>query len=996
MKLQNYHMDLHTLHIGCEAPRAYFIPYESEEAASRGNRGESALFKSLCGVWDFHYYNSPSEVPELCEDISRADFDKIEVPRSWQTKLNAGYDVPDYSTCLYPFPFNPPYVPNENPCGLYIFDFILPKTAAGKEIFLNFEGVDSCFYLYVNDIFAGYSQVAHMTSEFDVTKYLTEGRNTLKVLVLKWSDGSYLEDQDKWRTSGIIREVYLIFRDKERIKDISIKPTLYNNYISGDVEVNFLTTCALPVKACVTSADGKVADSFEGTVSDASGIRFCVGEPLLWSDEEPNLYTLRLECGGEHIAVPFGFRELKVENKIVYLNGKKVKIKGVNRHDSHPRLGSATPYDHMLNDIMIFKRHNVNAVRTSHYPNDPRFAGLCDKYGIMMIDECDLEAHGVAVFAQWTLLSDDPEWGDEYVDRAARLYERDKNHPSVIMWSLGNEAGYGCNQRAMSEYIKERDESRLIHYEGGNAGYNNGTMQYGVLDVESYMYPHPSKLDNYAGDEQSRLPFFLCEYCHAMGNGPGDLADYWQRFYKYDCMLGGCVWEFTDHSIQLPDGGFTYGGDFGDMPNDGCFCVDGLVYPDRRVHTGLLELKQAIKPFAISEKNTASGLYEIKSRRLYAALDCEIFASVERDGKRVYGSLNRVKLEPGGAAELNVPAAEGDGVFVVTFSVRTTEKTDWADAGYELGFESFVYEHTVQAPEHRDLYDVKCLKTEDSVLITVGELTYVFGNKNGQLSQIINGCKAELEEPCKTTVWRAPTDNDRNIRGSWQGAGYDRLVCDCHEEPAITETEGITSVSYKVYMSSWNNPPVLSYNVKYTVFSDGSCKSEYDVTVREGLPFLPKFGVEFVLPKETEKVRYFGYGPMESYADKRLAARLGVYSSSVARQHEPYVRPQENGSHHGTRWAQVYSVAGEGLSFTGSFSFTASPYGAKQLTAAAHEYELKADGLCYVSVDYKQSGIGSGSCGPALDARWQLNEKKFSFAYTLFPSVAADCPNINA
>ena len=991
MKLPKYYEDLHTFHAGCEEPRAYYIPAQSYDAAKDENRAKSAYFKSLCGVWDFKFYPSIAELPEITE-LDNVIFDNIEVPRSWQTKLGMGCDVPQYTNAAYPFPFDPPYMPAENPCGLYVRTFTLPENVLeNKRVYINFEGVDSGFFLYCNDKFVGYSQVAHMTSEFELTKYLNDGKNELKVIVLKWTDGSYLEDQDKWRTSGIIREVYLLFRDKAHIKDIKVNTSLTRGYGKGEVKPEFSFDGEVGVKTSLLYGGKTVSEPNENGA-------MTVNNPKLWSDEEPNLYELYIKAGDEHIVIPVGFTDIKVKDKVAYLNGKPIKFKGVNRHDSHPQLGSATPFDHMKEDIMIFKRHNINSVRTSHYPNDPRFALLCDKYGIMMIDETDLEAHGVAFFGPWSRLSDDPEWQDAYVDRVKLMYERDKNHPSIIMWSLGNEAGYGRNQKAMSKYLKERDKKRLVHYEGGNERYTNGVMQYGVLDVESYMYPSVDFIENYANDDSKKLPLYLCEYCHAMGNGPGDLAAYWALFDKYDCLLGGCVWEFTDHSIQT-ENGFTYGGDFNEVPHDGNFCVDGLVYPDRRVHTGLLELKQAVKPFEITYKGEiphtgGAKEYEIKNKYRFKNLteDYKIKAVQEHNGKAVKTEIyDELDIEPLSTNTiLFMPLKFKDGIDTITFYLVSKTATEWAPAGYEYGHKQFVYgeiEKTI-APEKP--YKVHCLQTETNVIAEAGDTMYIFNNADGSLSQIINNGKAELEKPVEVGVWRAPTDNDRNIKNNWQNAGYNIAKAVCHMEPDVYDGDGKAVICYNVSFGRYNDPPILRYLVTYTVYPDGVLKVDYDVSVREGLPFLPRFGCEFTLPKETENVKYFGYGPVESYADKQLYAYLSEFKSKVKDQHEPYVRPQENGSHYSTKWAQVFSVAGEGLTFAGDMHFSASPYSIKQLTDTPHEYELEADGLTYVKTDYKQSGIGSNSCGPGLADEFKFSETEFSFSFTVKPGVAAD------
>ena len=505
LKLQNYHKSLDVLHYNCEDPRAYFIPFESETATLNERREGSAFFKSLCGTWDFKWYPSVSCVEGTTEPVMPENADKLDVPMNWQVALGRGYDVPNYTNVNYPIPVDPPHVPDENPCGLYRRYFTLTEEQiAGKEVFINFEGVDSCFYLYVNGKFAAYSQVSHMTSEINLTKLVHAGRNEIKVLVFKWCDGSYLEDQDMWRMSGIFREVFLLFRSKSRIKDIEIRSEVTSDLKSADILVDLRTVGDPRVKLSLYRPDGSFVDSF--VYNSASAIEpITVKTPILWSDESPKLYSIVFECGDEFIRIPVGIRRLEVIGGVVYLNGRNIKMKGVNRHDSHPLLGHATPYEHMLEDLMIMKRHNVNAVRTSHYPNDPRFLELCDKYGFLVCDETDLECHGVGIYGDHTPLTTDPLWTESYVDRARRMLERDKNHPCIIMWSVGNESGAGLNHRKQAEFFKSRDKSRLVHAEDESRRAKNieldkekgkepevdpnGYREY--IDVESNMYTSP-------------------------------------------------------------------------------------------------------------------------------------------------------------------------------------------------------------------------------------------------------------------------------------------------------------------------------------------------------------------------------------------------------------------------------------------------------------------------------------------------------------------------
>ena len=530
----NYHKSLEHLHVSCEKPRAYFVPHTTECSAKRGNRAESKLFTSLCGDWDFKYYPNETYLDDfISPDFTTAGFDKLTVPMSWQVNYKKGYDTPNYVNVNYPFPVDPPYVPNDNPCGLYVREFDMTEPL-DKEYYINFEGVDSCFYLFVNDEFAAYSQVSHMTSEINVTKYLKMGTNTVKVLVFKWCDGSYVEDQDKFRFSGIFREVYILAREKAHVEDIFVKTYLADDFKSADVKVELTLTAAAEVeyKLCApcgcTVAEGKTADG---------KIEMSVASPALWSDEEPNLYNLYIKCGGEYICQRIGIKRVEIKNRVYYINGKKVKCKGVNRHDSHPILGSATPMDHMLEDLYILKRHNVNMIRTSHYPNDPRFLELCDVVGMMICDETDLECHGMRYgkngFYSWDEITDSDEWTETYLDRVERMYERDKNRACVVMWSLGNESGVGRNQVKMADYLRSRDERNIVHCEDitrrrFRKDRYDDTDEYAkfecATDVDSFMYYSPAQCDHHLNKIKGLTrPLFLCEYSHAMGNGPGDL-----------------------------------------------------------------------------------------------------------------------------------------------------------------------------------------------------------------------------------------------------------------------------------------------------------------------------------------------------------------------------------------------------------------------------------------------------------------------------------------
>ncbi len=1006
------------LHVGCEKPHAYFIPYESERASKKNLRGKSAFFTSLSGDWDFKFYESVHDVTDFtAPDFSRDGMDKLPVPMNWQMALDRGYDVPNYTNAAYPFPCDPPHVPDKNPCGLYVRDFDIDISHLEKKTcYLTFEGVDSCFYLYVNDKYVGYSQVSHMTSEFCVDKYLVNGKNTVKVLVLKWCDGSYLEDQDMWRMSGIFREVYLIERDKAHIVDIFNHAEPDDSFKNGTLRTEIKVSAPLSVSYSLTAPDGTLIGGGVTEITDNGELTLDVENCALWSDEDPALYSLLLHAGEEYISVPVGFRRIEVKGKVVYVNGKKIKVKGVNRHDSHHLLGHATPVDHMLRDLYIMKAHNVNMVRTSHYPNDPRFVTLCDRLGIYVCDESDIETHGMK---PWNGLSDHPDWEEAYVDRAERMVERDKNSPSVIMWSLGNESGLGRNHWAMSRYIHGRDSSRLVHYEGANYRYYNGEQPLDLVDIESHMYTSPTDSDAYCKNKKFTLPFFLCEYSHAMGNGPGDLGEYWDVIYANDEFFGGCVWEFIDHSVAVGDKyknpSFTYGGDFNDHPNDGNFCVDGLVYPDRRPHTGLLELKQAVKPFAVTAVDPSAGKFKLKNLRYFKDLrDLELIWSLERNGKTVKeGKIDSLAVEPQKSRTYTVDITDvsHEGELYLNISVRNRLSTPWAPAGYEVGSAQLevpgIRLLSYEAPAK--LYTPAVEENDRYIKVKVGATVYTFDKVTAAIADITdNGCSL-ITKPVRPTLWRAPTDNDRNIRWEWQRNGFDKAEVKCYECALDKASEEVT-VKAKIAIGAYSQLPIMHADVTYTVDGRGTLTVKYDCDVdlfrnareeaekraKSGKPtrpqtFFPRFGLELTMPEGTENMRYFGYGPYESYVDKRLASRMGEFASTVHDSYEPYVFPQENSTHYNTKWAIVSSVAGHGLMFTKTeapFHFGATHYPSGLLTETNHHYELIPEKETTVNIDYRQSGIGSNSCGPGLADRWRVKDEKFVFEFAITPVFA--------
>ncbi len=1016
----NFHKGLEHLHVNCEKPRAYFIPYQDEKSATEDNRAKSYSLISLCGDWDFKYYPS---FAALTEEIllSNEEFGKIMVPRSWQSDLGKGYDTPNYLNVRYPIPVDPPHVPEENPCGLYRREAFIHKDMLQKQIYINFEGVDSCFYLYINDKFAGYSQVSHMTSEIDITALLHVGINTVKVIVLKWCDGTYLECQDKFRYSGIFREVFLLLRDKTHIVDvynkIAVDEDLANAKINTEITVNGKTDVAYKL----VSPDGETVESGSTEIDKNGEIELYVNAPTLWCDEDPALYKLYLESGTEHICFCLGLKRLEVKGSVAYINGKAVKLKGVNRHDSHPILGSATPMEHMLEDLYIMKRHNVNCIRTSHYPNDPRFLGLCDKLGFYVVDESDIETHGMQAPGVdcWNMLTDNPDWTEAYLDRAERMFERDKNHVCVVMWSVGNESGVGRNYQAMGEFFQRRMPGCLVHCEDITAerwrifhhqysGKVDDETAARELDcpwigVESRMYPGKKDVEElYLNRKIFTKPFFMCEYSHAMGNGPGCLKDYWDLIYKYDQFFGGCVWEFTDHASADGDDRYAnpkylFGGDYRDDPSDFNFCVDGLVYPDRRPHMGFMEYKNIIKPMLI-EFNKETLTVSVKSRRYYISLsDFDLNWSVEKNGKTIAnGSFGALDIEPQVTREYRLDIdmdALSDGNAYLMVSAVQNCATPWAKSGFEIGFEQFVLcedkaEKSV-TDELTPYSTIKCEENEFDVIISTASTVYKINKSRAIIYSIVDNGKELLASPIEPTIWRAPTDNDRIVKSQWFNVGFHKAVCKAYSCEITEIADKSVTVVSDMAMVSTVVVPHMKMKTTYVFYAEGGVAVAVDATCRDGLPTLPRFGVQFKMPEGTERLRYFGRGPVESYVDKRWASYEGLFDTSVSAHFENYIMPQENMAHTDTKWMQVASLSGHGVTVArteNDFSFNCSHFTHHMLTFTNHSFELKPTPETVVHIDYRHAGIGSNSCGPELDNKWKLNEKNMVLKFRLIPS----------
>ncbi|MBQ2953542.1 MAG: beta-galactosidase, partial [Clostridia bacterium] len=896
----------------------------------------------------------------------------------------------------FPIPFDPPHVPWDNPCGLYTrtFDWAAEQ---GETATLHFEGVDSCLYVWVNKAFVGYSQVAHSTSAFDVTDFVHEGENHIAVLVLKWCDGTYFEDQDKFRQSGIFRDVYLLRRSESHLTDYFVHTDLADDFASADVRVDIEKTGNAPIAWQLLDAEAQVIAQGESE----GDIAFSLDNPHLWNSEDPYLYTLLMHCGDEWIAEKIGARKICVEDGVVKVNGVAIKFKGVNRHDSDPLVGSAVGLAEMRRDLRVMREHNVNAIRTSHYPNAPEFLKMCDEYGFYVIDESDMECHGVVCIGMPTFLesynalANDPAYEAVFVDRVQRCVIRDKNRPCVVLWSMGNEGGTGCNIDAALKWTKNYDPSRLTHYERASFPPEGQEINKHDLDTYSRMYASIEEMDKQFAEKSIDKPYILCEYCHAMGNGPGDLEDYFQCFHRHEGHCGGFIWEWCDHAIytgRTPDDRkkYFYGGDFGEKLHDGNFCMDGLVYPDRRPHTGLIEYKNVLRPARVVEADLEKGLFTLWNTLDFTNLKDAIrmVYTVRQNGQDVYTAhvpAELLDIAPHARREIALPLPEGlTAPYAVHFSEYLLMPDALVPAGHLVG-EDEVGRQEYAAPAMAESTAPVAVKETPRHLILTGEgFRYVYNKTTAAFDEMVYGGRALLTHPMGWNIWRAPTDNDRNIANKWRdehyhfryGRGY---------APTLTQQDGGWLIEADLAIVTAYLPAVVRGKVQWLVKPNGEITLTCDAERRENDPFLPRFGLRLFLPKAMDQITYFGYGPYESYIDKRRSSFRHLYSAKVADLHEDYIKPQENGSHYDCSMVQA-ADADVMLQVTGeSFSFSASPYTQEELTKKKHNFELEKCDATVLCVDAYQSGIGSNSCGPALAEAYRVpREMHFACTFSVF------------
>ncbi len=1076
MIIPRHYENLKVLHENTMPDRSYYIPSGARMGDLVEHREESDRFMLLNGDWDFHYYDSIYDLKDAFyeEDYQAAHgWTKIPVPSVWQMH---GFDRHQYTNVRYPFVMDPPYVPQENPCGAYLHHFDWQGNEAAPRVFLNFEGVDSCFYVWLNGQYVGYSQVSHSTSEFDVSALLREGDNLLAVLVLKWCDGSYLEDQDKFRMSGIFRDVYLLSRPRDCVYDYFIKTKLDRARGKAQVQIEF-TYLGSPVPVEVSIEDEESRQVCGGLGTDRvtlemEGIR-------LWNPEEPYLYTVVLRTPGEVIVDQLGLREIEIHDGVLYFNGQNIKIHGVNRHDSDPVTGFTISLEQMHRDLTLMKQFGINGIRTSHYPNAPQFYQLCDRYGFYVVDEADNESHGtIEPYGQgWgdctKWIANNPDFTAATVDRVKRCVKRDKNRPCVFSWSMGNECAYGCTFEEALKWVKSYDDSRVTHYENAYHRAQGQVCDYSNLDLYSRMYISVDEIHSYfAALEEERdsvhrydaprvRPLIQCEYSHAMGNGPGNLEDYFQVYQQYDGACGGFIWEWCDHAI---DKGYTadgrkiyyYGGDHGEYPHDVNFCMDGLVYPDRRPHTGLIEYGNVNRPARVLSCSASGGGAAVGTGiavdgtgaagtgiavdgagtagtgaagglvlRVHNYMDflnlkdyCVMNWTVSCDGEICAGGqVTDEKL-------LDIPA-HGEGNIPLAVSVpehgKCYLKVDWilkADwgvlpAGKVLGFDEAELASDGKCGYVTQLLKKPCCpetgaeccagKDEEGTSSNCGSLDvreddryitveaegfcYTYNKLTGLFDRMAYHNRNLLEHPMEYNLWRAPTDNDRNIRHTWRNAHYDRTVArSYHTELARGENCGrpYVDITSDLSLGGIFIQRILEIKALWRVWGEGSVDVRLEVKKDPVFPELPRFGIRLMLPEDMEQVRYFGFGPYESYTDKHRASFHGLFDTTVEDLWEDYIYPQENGSH----WDVDFVETGrEDLKLTvvseKPFSFNASHYTQEEITRKDHNYELEKSGHTVLCLDYKQDGIGSNSCGPGPEKQYRFDETEFTFEFSI-------------
>jgi beta-galactosidase len=1018
--------------------RATLYPYASREQALARDPEASPWVISLNGQWRFRYCNSPEHKDAesfMKPTVRCSSWDEISVPGNWTLQ---GYDRPIYTNILMPFSNYPPRVPAENPTGLYRHRFTLPKSWQQRRVVIHFAGVESAFFVYLNGQEVGFAKDSRTPSEFDLTPWLKNGVNTLAVKVIRWSDGSFIEDQDHWWMAGIHRDVYLYCTPLEAsIADLFVLGTPDPSgqepaKLSLEIRVRFhhdQPAAGWSVKAQVYDEQQEpfLSEELQGElpVSTAMGagnrgnrveLSCSVANPKLWSDESPNLYTLVVTLHDPSGAVVdttstrFGFRHLAVKDRQLLVNGQPVMIKGVNRHDFHERLGKTVPRETMLQDVLLLKQFNFNAVRTAHYPNDAYFYELCDEYGLYVIDEANVEAHHY-----YANLCDDPRWTAAFLDRIMSVVLRDKNHPCVIFWSLGNESGYGPNHDAMAGWVRGYDPSRLLHCEGvltqrrqGYGGWPDG-IGARATDVIAPMYPAIEHLIHWACNSKDHRPLISCEYAHAMGNSSGNLKEYWETFEKYPGLQGGFIWDWVDQGLLKEDEQgrqfWAYGGDFGDEPNDKNFCINGMVLPDRTPKPAMFEFKKLAQPLAVSAINLNQARLRICNKRFYVGLDDLELHWELSSGQRCLqeGKATLPAIAPQGSAELTLDdllipeLLPGEECFL-NLRFQLAADCAWAPAGHLVAWEQFAMPFS--APPARPVapYAKLSIKQDrnDQVQIQGRRFALVVDRAAAKICSLSWQNKALILDGPRLNLWRAPTDNDgvkswsgqaHKPLGRWLQAGLDRLHC----AESSCELQALDDCAVVIELTQhWlgASPELRATHIhRYLVLGDGEILVENLISIAPSFPDLPRVGVTMTLAPALEQLSWFGRGPHETYSDRKAGAMIGLYQGTVSDQYVPYVLPQEHGNKTDLRWLALEAGPQDAaLLFQAEnrlLEASASHFTAADLTKAFHSNELDPRDEVILNLDFAQRGLGGASCGPDTLQQYRLEPGLYSFSYRI-------------
>jgi beta-galactosidase len=1022
--------------INKEPPRATGLPFPDMRSAiaslSADNPADlqaarygTPYFKSLNGEWKFNWVKQPSERPL---DFYKPDYDVsgwggITVPSNWEVE---GFGTPIYVNVRYPHPRNPPYImtpvpghftasKEPNPVGSYRRTFSVPEDWDGREVFIHFGGVSSAFYIWVNGEKVGYSQGSRLPAEFNLSPYLKPGDNILAVEVYRWSDGSYLEDQDFWRLSGIFRDVFLFATPQTELRDFFVLTDLDRDYRDAELEISAKVrnhsdqAAARKLKVQLFDADNKPLRGAGRTVTvmvPAAGetvteLSMPIENPAKWTAETPNLYRLGFELLDEDDAVVMakaanvGFREIEIRDQQFLVNGRPIIFKGANRHEHDPDRGHAVPLATMLRDIELMKRNNLNSVRTAHYPNQPIWYDLCDLYGLYVIDEGNVESHGMGYGAE--SLGHVASWEKAHVDRVVRMVERDKNHPAVVMWSHGNEAGPGRNFEACSRAVRALDTSRPIHYERMDS----------VADVDSTMYPSVEWL-NGVGQSDSPKPFFVCEYAHAMGNAIGNLKEYVDAFEAHPRLIGGCIWDWIDQGLrkytgELDENGekewfFAYGGDYGDQPNDNNFCINGVITPDQRITAKLLEVKKAYQEIAVELAEADEKAVDLRIENRYDFLNLENFDFVwtlSEDGVEIdSGRLGRLDIAPGQSGTVRIrvkqPRLKPGHEYFLRLSMRSSTDNLFSQKGYEVASEQLRLPggEPAQPMNIEDLPALELAEGDERISVSGEDFVVEFDKRSGALVRLAYDGQeiiAEQRGP-RLNTFRALVDNDKWLSAAVNSAGLREL------KPLLESiaTEKILPSAVRVTVRldcQGKGGAGFKHAVAYTVLGDGTVNVDNQVRPYGGVTTLPKLGVEMFLPRALDKFTWLGRGPQESYRDRKTGADVGRYSGTVAEQQEFYVRPQENGNKSDVRWAALTDDSGRGVMIVpaGPLSMSVHHNTALDIDAARHPNELKPRDLVVLCIDAEHMGLGGASCGPRPMEQYILNAAPSSFAYSLRP-----------